>query len=56
MVRTALRITLFTVGAVGIVLIGVFFWPWPYTALAVLLILLIAIVVPLERRPRGKEL
>jgi hypothetical protein len=50
------RIALFTVGAVGVVLIGVFYWPWPYTALAVILVLLIAIIVPLEQRGPRKEL
>jgi hypothetical protein len=48
--RAIFRLTLFTTGAVGLVLLGVFFWPWPYTALAVILVLLIAIIVPLERR------
>ncbi len=51
-----LRIGLLVLCAVGLVLIGVRYWPWPYTALAVILILLIAIIVPLERRSGGKEL
>jgi hypothetical protein len=50
------RIALFAIGAVGIVLIGVLYWPWPYTALAVILVLLIAIIVPLEQRAPGKKL
>jgi hypothetical protein len=54
--RGVLRIGLLALSAVGLVLIGVFYWPWPYTALAVILILLIAIVVPLERRSSEKEL
>jgi hypothetical protein len=50
-----LRGGLLVLGAVALVLIGVFYWPWPYTALAVILILLIAIIVPLERRASEKE-
>jgi hypothetical protein len=53
--RAVLRGGLFVLGAVALVLIGVFYWPWPYTALAVILILLIAIIVPLERRASEKE-
>ena len=48
--RAVLRLTSFAIGAVGLVLVGMFFWPWPYTALAVILALLIAITVPLERQ------
>lgn len=51
-----LRIGSLVLSAVGLVLIGVFYWPWPYTALAVILILLIAIIVPLERRSTEKKL
>lgn len=54
--RPFLRKALVVLCAVGVVLIGVYYWPWPYTALAVILILLIAIIVPLERRSSEKEL
>ena len=54
--RPVLRTGLLVLGAAGLVLIGVYYWPWPYTALAVILILLIAIIVPLERRSGQKRL
>jgi hypothetical protein len=54
--RGVLRIGFLVLCAVGLVLIGVNYWPWPYTALAVVLIILIAIIVPLERRSGEREL
>jgi Tfp pilus assembly protein PilN len=53
--RAVLRGGLLVLGAVAVVLIGVFYWPWPYTALAVSLILLAAVIVPLERRSSEKD-
>ena len=56
LVGRVVRIVLFIIGAAGVVLIGVLFWPWTYTALAVILLLLIAIITPLEQRsPPGQS-